>query len=45
VAKRGVQLGFAEHLTPSAAIPSLKTAEVHLTDDQKALIRQALQTG
>jgi Arc/MetJ-type ribon-helix-helix transcriptional regulator len=32
-------------LTPSAAIPRLKTVEVYLTDDQKALIRQAVQTG
>jgi putative addiction module CopG family antidote len=32
-------------LTPAAAIPRLKRVEVHLTDDQKAFIQQAVQTG
>ncbi len=32
-------------MTLAPAVPRLKTVEVHLTDDQKAFIRQAVKTG
>jgi len=32
-------------LTPAPAVLTLKAMEVHLTDDQKAFIRQAIETG